>query len=257
MLIELPNQSYQHNLELHMQKTPSQTAAELNKLAKDHTFVVGLKKDAKSLKKTSNISLHTAQTTLLNKVGLSSLSELYLRLSGRIQHYLENSFFSFTKNTSSIKAGIHEINREAFMSPDNILHIFTVGFELQKHFQELPVIKITDFVYEKYSVPTYILITSLDEIAQHKKLIKSILMQGRSLNVRLLIALPTFDANFDYSIIFANINVLIVPKDVAAQITSIKKITLEDPLTKYCPFVAYTRTVGYPSRVNIDFLLKA
>lgn len=257
MLIELTNQSYQHNLELHMQKTPSQTADELNELAKDHTFVVGLKKDAKSLKKTAGISLHTSQTTLLNNVGLSSLSELYQKLSGRIQQYLQNSFFSFAKNTSSIKAGIHEINKEAFMNPDNILHIFTVGFELQKHFQELPVIKITDFVYEKYSVPTYILVTSLGEVSQHKNLIESISMQGRALNARLLIALPTLDSNFDYSTILCNINVLIAPKEVAAQISSIEKSTLEDPLTKYCPFVAYTMTVGQPSRVNIDFLLKA
>ena len=229
-----------------------------NSFAKEHTFVLGLKKDAKILKKSLNIPLNQAQQNLLEKFGFSSLAEVYQKLSVRINNYLHGSTFSFKEKHLDIKIGLHEINQNAFIDPGCILHIFTVGFNLKKHFQSLPVIPISEFVPEKFSHVTYILVDSEEELEKYNSTINAISMQGRSINARLLISLPSIEGNIKkYANIFANTNIFIAPKATFLSLNLLSAAVIDDVFAKYCPFIAYTINTAHSQNTNIDYFLKA
>lgn len=241
-----------------MSKSTSNAQLSDGEMAKNHTFAIGIKRDAKILKKILNIPLHQAQQNLLDKAGFVTLSEMYQTISRRIQYYLQSSFFSFNKKDNSISVGVHEINQEAFLDPNNIIHIFTVGFDLKERFAFLPVVHISEYSFVKSEHIQYVVVDSQENFEKYSKILQSIAMLGRSMNARLLVALPSVvkDSSI-YEVALANSNVLIAPKESFSQLTGMDINNFDSPLSKYCPFIAYTLSVGPIRNVGVDYFLKA
>lgn len=240
-----------------MSKSTSNAQLSDGEMAKNHTFAIGIKRDAKILKKVLNIPLHQAQQNLLDKAGFVNLSEMYQAISRRVKYYLQSSFFSFNKKDNSIRVGVHEINQDAFLDPENIIHIFTIGFDFKSQFNSLNTINISEYSPQKSNHVQYVVVSSLEELEKYSCIISAIAAQGRALNCRLLISLPDVADNyFPYQSLISNSNIIIAPKERLAALLGEGEMS-HPPLSDYCPFVAYTLSLGSRPVPHIDYLLKA